>query len=316
MKIKTCAAQIKAAGPHEGTEDGQFDAIVATYDLDSVGDMIMPGAFAETLAEWSASGDPIPVYWSHRMDDPAMCIGSVLNAQETEQGLKVTAQLDLDNPTAVQVYKLLKGRRVTQFSFAYDVEEGAYVEKADERSYYELRKLKLYEVGPTPIGANQHTELIDVKSGLTVEVHSADRAAAAAFAKSIRSALAELPDTAVGNNSTAPDAKPAEQPGVAGTGPTPDFQAKDGRRNSKADASSVQTIHDAATNLGAECEPSEEEVTEPADDTEEDAGKATLDTHATTEEPDGAKADVPAQESPASFRLRAELTSSEVEFVS
>src|SRR5207302_945450 len=122
--IKTCAAQIKAAGVHEGTDDGVFTALVATYDLDSVGDKIVPGAFKDTLDEWSTSGNPIPVYWSHRMDDPTMNIGEVLDATETDQGLEVKAQLDLDNPTAVQVYKLLKVRRVTQFSFAYDVEDG------------------------------------------------------------------------------------------------------------------------------------------------------------------------------------------------
>jgi len=75
MKVKTCSATIKAAGTHEGTEEGVFEAYVATYDVDSVGDRIIPGAFAKTLDEWKASGDPIPVVWSHKSDDPEYHIG-------------------------------------------------------------------------------------------------------------------------------------------------------------------------------------------------------------------------------------------------
>ncbi|GGU52571.1 HK97 family phage prohead protease [Streptomyces lavendofoliae] len=165
MRIKSCPVRIKAAGTHEGTDEGTFEAIVAAYNVDSVGDKITPGAFAETLAEWKGRGDPIPVLWSHMSHDPEYHIGEVLEAEERPEGLWVKARLDTEPGTkAAQVYRLLKGRRVTQFSFAYDIEEGSWVEQKDGPGYYELRKLKLYEVGPTLIGANQATELIDVKS--------------------------------------------------------------------------------------------------------------------------------------------------------
>jgi HK97 family phage prohead protease len=166
VKFKSCPVTIKAAGEQDGTEDGVFEALVATYDVDSIGDRIVPGAFADTLAEWKASGDPIPVYWSHRMDDPDYNIGFVEDAEERAEGLWVKGRLDLDASKAAQVYRLMKGRRVTQFSFAYDVIDGspAKSEGADE---FELRKLKVYEVGPTPIGMNQATELLGVKHAIT-----------------------------------------------------------------------------------------------------------------------------------------------------
>lgn len=164
MRIKSCPVHIKAAGTNEGTEDGVFEAIVAAYNLDSVGDKIAPGAFAETLAEWKGRGDPIPVLWSHMSHDPEYHIGFVEEAEERPEGLWVKARLDLDaGSKAEKVYRLLKGRRVTQFSFAYDVDEGSWVDQKDGQGYYELRKLKLYEVGPTLIGANQATALLDVK---------------------------------------------------------------------------------------------------------------------------------------------------------
>jgi HK97 family phage prohead protease len=190
MRIKSCPVRIKAAGEHEGTDEGVFEAIVAAYNVDSVGDKITPGAFEATLAEWKASGDPIPVLWSHMSHDPDFHIGEVLEAEERPEGLWVKARIDTDPGTkAAQVYKLLKGRRVTQFSFAYDVEEGAWVDAKDAEGYYELRKLKLYEVGPTLIGANQATELLDVKSADGGTMRIAVDGASAAQAEELRQAL-------------------------------------------------------------------------------------------------------------------------------
>jgi HK97 family phage prohead protease len=179
MRIKSCNVAVKAAGEQDGTDDGVFEAIVATWDLDSYGDKIVKGAFADTLAEWKDRGDPIPVIWSHMAHDPDMHLGVVEEAEERDEGLWVKARMDLDQPKAAQVYRLLKGRRVTQFSFAFDVQEGGYIEKQDDdghdEGYYELRKLKLYEVGPCLVGVNQETELLSVKTAagreLRIDIH-------------------------------------------------------------------------------------------------------------------------------------------------
>src|SRR4051812_39383926 len=41
---------------------GTFEATVAVFNnVDKGGDRILPGAFEKTLAQWQASGDPIPV---------------------------------------------------------------------------------------------------------------------------------------------------------------------------------------------------------------------------------------------------------------
>lgn len=166
MKLKTRPAKIKAN--QDGDDEGVFEAIVATYDLDSVGDKIMPGAFEKSLATWSERGDPIPVLWSHMWDDPDYHIGVVEQAEERDEGLWVRARLDMDEPKSRKIFKLLKGGRVTQFSFAYDVDDGEFIEANDDEpgGYYALRQLTLYEVGPTLIGANQQTELLGVKSAI------------------------------------------------------------------------------------------------------------------------------------------------------
>lgn len=172
-RTKEAQARIKAAGPEGGLADGQFRALVSVFgNEDSMGDVIAPGAFAQVLAEWKATGDPIPVVWSHKWGDPFAHIGSVLEAAETAEGLEVLAQIeDMDtNPTAKHVHGLLKGRRIKQFSFAYDVGEGGWVDTDDLVNhpwgeYYEIKRFsRLFEVGPCLVGANQQTELLAAKA--------------------------------------------------------------------------------------------------------------------------------------------------------
>jgi hypothetical protein len=57
----------------------------------------------------------------------------------------------------------MKGGRVREFSFAYAVTDGSPQTK-DGDSFFEIRGVDLYEVGPTPIGANPATELLDLKA--------------------------------------------------------------------------------------------------------------------------------------------------------
>lgn len=233
MLHKSCPVKIKAAGEADGLAEGQFEAIVSVFgNVDSYGDVVMPGAFADNLAEWEASGDPIPVYYSHRMDDPDYCIGHVLEAKETPEGLWVRAQLDLDGPKSAQVHRLLKGRRVTQFSFAYDVLDAAWAER-DGEEVYELRKLKVYEVGPTPIGANQSTQLLAVKSAELAKEARAGRVFTKQHLDSLRTAqeaigaviaAAEANDQA--KASTSGPVKPEEPVEAKGEEPSRGVSAK------------------------------------------------------------------------------------------
>lgn len=159
LMLKTCPlVEVKSDG-----DQGRFQALASTYDIDSVGDKVRPGAFAKTLADWGSKGNSIPLLWSHRMDDPDYNLGHVLDAKEQQGGLWVDVQLDLTHQKAVQTYKLLKGRRINNLSFAYDEEDSSRVTGPDGKSYNELRQLKLYEVSLTPIGANQHTQVLGVK---------------------------------------------------------------------------------------------------------------------------------------------------------
>jgi uncharacterized protein len=161
---KAFPALVKAAGPDDGLREGEYRALVSVFGtVDAHGDVVLPGAFTDTLAEWKASGDRIPVWWSHQLHDPDYNIGEVVDAEEAEHGLEAHVRIDLDNAKAQQVYRLLLARRVTQHSFTYDILDADWAQ-LDGAEVYQLRKLKLYELGPTPIGANPDTDLLAVKT--------------------------------------------------------------------------------------------------------------------------------------------------------
>lgn len=201
MLIKTMPASVKALAPADADNaEGIFEAMVSTYDVDDIKDKVEPGAFTKSLAEWAELGDPIPVIWSHQHDDPFAHIGHVIDAEERDgEGLYVKGSLDMDNPTAKQVYRLLKGGRVRNFSFAYDIADG----DRDSDGVQHLRELKLWEVGPTLIGMNTATHLLGVKAGRVLSAkNETDLRHAAELISGVLSQLGEQPSESADEGKT------------------------------------------------------------------------------------------------------------------
>lgn len=168
MKIKSIALDPKRvkAGPEDGLAEGEFIVYPSTFTKtpDSYGDIVAPGAFVDDIQRWKDSGDVLPGLYGHRMDDPDFFVAAALEMSEDEHGWKVRGSFDLDSPKGPQVYRLVKGRRLNQLSFAYDVIDEAGVELEDGRKANELRKLKVYEFSFVPIGANQDTSVVAIKA--------------------------------------------------------------------------------------------------------------------------------------------------------
>lgn len=147
---------------------GEFVALVSAFgNTDSQGDVIEAGAFTRTLAEWILKERPIPVVWSHQFSDPDSILGEYIEAQETDAGLLLKGQFDLDHPKAARVHKLMLKGLIVEFSISGQVRDYEYIESEDEDSWWPSIKIKdidLWEAGPCFKGANPETELISIKS--------------------------------------------------------------------------------------------------------------------------------------------------------
>lgn len=68
----------------------------AAFSLDLGGDLIQPGAFTRTLAEWRAKKYPIPLLDMHDSSSIRKILGSLIDAKEDKQGLFCTFEVAND----------------------------------------------------------------------------------------------------------------------------------------------------------------------------------------------------------------------------
>lgn len=137
---------------------GYFEAYASVFGvLDSYGDIVEDGAFTRTLDEWRDKSALIPFVWSHDMLTLGSHVGIVdpFLTVEDDTGLLVRGWIDLGIPEGQRLWRLLKGGRIRELSFAYRVRR----EVADSDANH-LLDLDLTEVSATPIGANPATRFV------------------------------------------------------------------------------------------------------------------------------------------------------------
>jgi uncharacterized protein len=166
VKIKNVTIGQVKAGPDDGLKEGEFIVYPSTFtrEPDAYGDVVAKGAFIDDIKAWKDSGNVLPGLYGHRMDDPDFFVAGTIDEGEDDHGWWVHGEFDMESPKGQQVYRLVKGRRLNQLSFAYDVLDEGQVELEDGTKANELRKLKRYEFSFVPVGANQDTSVVAVKA--------------------------------------------------------------------------------------------------------------------------------------------------------
>lgn len=203
-KKRSSAPLVGVKSLADAGEPGVYEAIVSVFgNVDYQNDRIIPGAFAGTLERWKASGDPIPVIWSHQWDNLDAHVGHVVDAKEllpgdpalegtgleANGGLWTKFALNVEEDFAGRLAKRLDSRAIREFSFAYDVLD----EQRGTDGANELLALDVIEVGPTLKGANPATRLLSAAGIDELDEKAVERLEKVLFAG--RKALeAEEPD--------------------------------------------------------------------------------------------------------------------------
>ena len=140
------------------TESGLVSGLAAAFgNVDLGGDMIMPGAFATTLAEHKAAGTAPAMLLYHDNKRP---VGRWTEIEETSEGLFVTGKMTLDCSDGREAYALARDGAITGLSVGY-LPDAKPTYRGDVR---ELASLKLVEVSLTPTPMNPLTRLTAVKA--------------------------------------------------------------------------------------------------------------------------------------------------------
>ena len=196
-------------------ENGIVEGYASTWTKtpDSYGDIVIKGAFKETLKKRKATGHPFPLCFNHDFDQ---IIGAVFEAEEDDYGLKIRASF-LNTPAAQEKRELVKEGIVWQFSFAYSVLgwEAPTEEEKKQGIWQKLTKLDLYEVSLVPVPANQTAVVTDIKNDDNAEVKAGRRNSAKdeELIRDAISALQALLDTAddQGEDESKANGAPEEQ---------------------------------------------------------------------------------------------------------
>lgn len=145
-------------------ENGTISGYFSTYDKepDSYGDIIVPGAFTNTLKKREETGHPFPLCFNH---DFSAVIGAVKSVKDTEKGPYIEAEF-LDTQLAQDVRKMLMSGAIYQFSFAYDVLKARtpYEDEAKAGVMNVLEEVEVYEISVVTVPANQNAVATEVKS--------------------------------------------------------------------------------------------------------------------------------------------------------
>lgn len=159
--------ELKFDGPEADTMT--FSGYGAVFgNVDSYGDVIVPGAFADTLATARKSGQwPAMLSqhggWGMTAEDVTP-IGIWTDLAEDGRGLKVTGKL-ADTPRARELYALMKMQprpAINGLSIGYIPKEWSMRSKPDEPRRT-LKKVDLVEISPVTFPANPKARVQQVK---------------------------------------------------------------------------------------------------------------------------------------------------------
>jgi HK97 family phage prohead protease len=141
-------------------EDGTFEGYGAVFgNVDSYGEMVMPGAFSASLVEGGRKGRPVRLLWQHDSDRP---IGTWTDIAEDKKGLYVKGKLLVGEVAqANEAHALLKAGAVDGLSIGYRVVESA--PHPDKNGVLALKKLDLMEVSIVTFPANDRARVDSVK---------------------------------------------------------------------------------------------------------------------------------------------------------
>ncbi|WP_374053691.1 HK97 family phage prohead protease [Xenorhabdus taiwanensis] len=142
------------------SDSGEFEGYGSVFGVkDSYDDIVLPGAFANTLTQWGDKGSLPALLWQHRMDEP---IGIYTEMKEDEIGLYLKGRLLVDDdPLAKRAHAHMKAGSLSGLSIGYILKDWEY-DRSKEA--FLLKELDLWEVSLVTFPANDEARVNNVKS--------------------------------------------------------------------------------------------------------------------------------------------------------
>lgn len=148
----------------KASNDGEFSGYGSVFGVeDSYKDVVLPGAFKDSLSAWGQKNKLPKMLWQHRSDSP---IGVYTKMYEDDHGLFMEGKLITEVTQGKEALALMKAGALDSFSIGYSLKEWTTVKQDDGGVIYQLSKLDLWEVSLVTFPANDQALLAEVKAVL------------------------------------------------------------------------------------------------------------------------------------------------------
>jgi len=140
------------------SDSGTFSGYGSVFGVkDSYGDIVVPGAFADSLAAHRAANRLPAMLWQHRSAEP---LGVYTQMHEDSIGLHVEGSLALTTVRGAEAHALMKMGALTGLSIGYQPRVETYDKVTAINT---LHKVDLWEVSPVTFPANDAARIGSVK---------------------------------------------------------------------------------------------------------------------------------------------------------
>jgi HK97 family phage prohead protease len=139
-------------------ESGAIAGYAAVWGKpDSFGDVLVRGAFADSLAQHRAAGTRVAMLRSH---DPSRPIGTWDSIVEDARGLKVSGSLIMDSIDGRDAFALMKGGALDGLSIGFRTVRAATLPKGGRR----VEAVNLIEISAVTLPSQDAARLTSVRS--------------------------------------------------------------------------------------------------------------------------------------------------------
>ncbi|WFU84371.1 HK97 family phage prohead protease [Bradyrhizobium sp. CIAT3101] len=147
----------------EWDEQGTFSGYASVFgNIDSHGDIVAKGAFADTLAEAKRENRPVQMLWQHGVEGE-MPVGRWTSMHEDDNGLYVEGKIATKTSRGADVYELMKMGALNGMSIGYRATSWVMHGK-HHPARRTLKAVKLFEVSIVSDPSNGLARVDAVKS--------------------------------------------------------------------------------------------------------------------------------------------------------
>lgn len=150
----------------EATAEGVLKGYGSVFNVvDSYREVVLPGAFAKTLAAHKEKGTMPAMLWQHNSREP---IGVWTSMAEDGTGLIVEGQLAMNTARGKEAFELLKMGALRGLSIGFSVDTQD-IKKDPDKNIWMLGAVDLWEVSVVTFPANEAANVEQVRSGIVTE---------------------------------------------------------------------------------------------------------------------------------------------------